>query len=80
MMPPMANVINNDNFTEVIAQTQQTARQPQQNAVAQQAPPPQKPTETTVIIKIGNQEMGRAVIKAIESVPGYNLRGLPRGA
>ena len=80
MMPPMANVINNDNFTEVIAQSHQAASQPQQNAVAQQAPPPQKPTETTVVIKIGNQEMGRAVIKAIESVPGYNLRGLPRGA
>ena len=82
MMPPMANVINNDNFTEVIARSHQAASQPQQNAVAQQPfpPPPQKPTETTVVIKIGNQEMGRAVIKAIESVPGYNLRGLPRGA
>jgi len=79
-LPPMANVINNDNFTEVIAQSHQAASQPQQNTIAQQAPPPQKPTETTVVIKIGNQEMGRAVIKAIESVPGYNLRGLPRGA
>jgi ABC-type phosphate transport system auxiliary subunit len=77
----MANVINNDNFTEVIAQSHQAASQPQQNAGEQlMSLPPQKPTETTVVIKIGNQEMGRAVIKAIESVPGYNLRGLPRGA
>ena len=73
MLPPRSNVINNDNFVRAMAQ-------PPSGPAQQAAPPPQKQGDTTVVIKIGNQEMGRAVIKAIESVPGYNLRGLPRGA
>tara|TARA_R110000824_G_scaffold82219_2_gene206182 strand:- start:1399 stop:3468 length:2070 start_codon:yes stop_codon:yes gene_type:complete len=82
VLPPKSSVINNKNFTQAIAQSKQlTSGQSQQQAVTQPQPAaaPQKPTETTVVIKIGNQEMGRAVIKAIESVPGFNLRGLPRG-
>ena len=81
--PPMTNIFNSPIFVDVIAETQQV-KQPEQKPVEQLAPPPppppQKSGDTTVVIKIGNQEMGRAVIKAIESVPGYNLRGLPRGA
>jgi hypothetical protein len=82
VLPPKSSVINNKNFTQAIAQSKQlTSGQSQQQAITQPQPvaTPQKPTETTVVIKIGNQEMGRAVIKAIESVPGFNLRGLPRG-
>jgi len=81
--PPMTNIFNSPIFVDVIAETQQV-KQPEQKPVEQLAPPPPPPArkegDTTVVIKIGNQEMGRAVIKAIESVPGYNLRGLPRGA
>jgi hypothetical protein len=81
--PPMTNIFNSPIFVDVIAETQQV-KQPEQKPVEQlpppPPPPPQKSGDTTVVIKIGNQEMGRAVIKAIESVPGYNLRGLPRGA
>ena len=78
---PMTNIFNSENFVDVIAETQQV-KQPEQKPAEQLTPPPapQKSGDTTVVIKIGNQEMGRAVIKAIESVPGYNLRGLPRGA
>ena len=75
-LPPRSNIINNDNFVSAMTRKQQ----PPPAAAQQAAPPPQKQGDTTVVIKIGNQEMGRAVIKAIESVPGYNLRGLPRGA
>jgi len=80
--PPVTNTFNSPIFIDVIAETQQV-KQPVQKPVEQLTPPPpppQKSGDTTVVIKIGNQEMGRAVIKAIESVPGYNLRGLPRGA
>ena len=73
MLPPRSNVINNDNFVRAMAQ-------PSSGPAQQGTSGPQKQGDTTVVIKIGNQEMGRAVIKAIESVPGYNLRGLPRGA
>tara|TARA_R110000824_G_scaffold138078_3_gene302749 strand:- start:728 stop:1993 length:1266 start_codon:yes stop_codon:yes gene_type:complete len=49
------------------------------SAQAQQAPAasPQasRPRDMTVVIQLDKRELGRATIKAIEDVPGYNIRG-----
>ncbi len=49
------------------------AMQPQAMAAA---PTQSKPRDLTVIVELDKRELGRGVIKAIDEVPGYNIKGV----